>query len=160
VAGIDPGEFGRGAAAREEARIDHERAVLNEMLASGWSRATATEARRLQDAIGDAVARWMSRCGAAPCDETALGLVGEARGAAVADWFAQAQGLDDRTRRLLRECAASAAAMAMIDGFMLGQEAVRPDPRPSSASRLASAPVFSHNGSSSSTAREPVSTAR
>ena len=121
MAWIDPGEFQRGAAAREEARVDRERVVLDEILASGWSRATATEARRLQDAIGDAVARSLVRVAPAGCDETALGLVGEARGIAVADWWANHQGLDDRTRRLLRDVAASAAAMAMLDGFTLGQ---------------------------------------
>lgn len=142
MAGIDPGEFGRGAAAREEARIDRERVVLDELLAAGWNRATAAEARRLQVAIGDAVAKWMSRTAPTPYDETALSLVGEARGVAVADWWAQLQDVDDRTRRLLRECAASAAAMALIDGFALGRESAREE----QAGSIVPAPTASSNG--------------
>jgi hypothetical protein len=156
VAWIDPGEFQRGAAAREEARVDRERVVLDEILASGWSRATATEARRLQEAIGDAVARSLTRVAPAECDETALGLVGEARGIAVADWWANHQGLDDRTRRLLRDVAASAAAMAMLDGFTLGQAYAREEAPRVAAPVSVPAPRFTHTNGS----RPALATAR
>jgi hypothetical protein len=155
VAWIDPGEFQRGAAAREEARIDHERAVLDELLASGWSRTTAAEARRLQDAIGAVVARSLAHVGAPSCDETALGLVGEARGIAVADWWARTHGLDDRTRQLLRDVAAAAAAMAMLDGFLLGQDSAKPQPR-----RAPPAPPVSTNGHQVNGASRVLATAR
>jgi hypothetical protein len=156
VGWIDPGEFQRGAAAREEARVDRERVVLDEILASGWSRTTATEARRLQDAVGDAVARSLTRVSPPACDETALGLVGEARGIAVADWWANHQGLDDRTRRLLRDVAASAAAMAMLDGFTLGQECAKEDTPRAAVPAPVLAPTFTRTNG----ARPALATAR
>lgn len=120
MAWIDPGEFMRGAAAREEARTDHEGTVLDGVLSAGWGRATADEVRRLHARITDGVTRRVAHRAPAACDETALGLVGEARGAALAEWWAQAHGLDERTARLLRECAAAAAALAIVDGYTLG----------------------------------------
>jgi hypothetical protein len=120
---IDPGEFGRGAAAREDTRSDHARAVLEELLAAGWSAETAAEARRLHDATGAAVARWLDRCRMSDCNDTALGLVGEARGRALADWWATIRDLDDHTRRLVVECAGVAAAMALHEGYLLGRAA-------------------------------------
>jgi hypothetical protein len=143
---IDPGEFVRGAAAREDARADRERAVLDQLLSVGWNRRTAAEARRLHQASREAVANWMTRCSAGQCDETALGLVGEARGAAFADWWAEAHGLDDQTRRLLRECASAVAAMAMTDGYLLGCEDMQAESRTHAlpAPARTSAPVALH----------------
>jgi len=134
--GIDPGEFGRAAAAREDERHDHERMVLDELLAAGWSATTAAEARRLQSALADAVHRAMQRSPSLPYSETALNLVGEARGAALADWWAQAHGLDDRTLAIVRECAKAAAAMAMVDAVLLAATPPAPDPLPA-APRIA-----------------------
>ncbi len=122
---IDAGEFGRGGAAREEARADREQGVLNELLAAGWSRATAADARALHQTVAQAVTRWMAGDGAGTCNEAALGLVGEARGQALAGWWAAARELDDETRRLLVECAGAAAAMAMLDGYLLGRHECR-----------------------------------
>ena len=122
---IDPGEFRSGAAAREDARTDRERAVLEQILTSGWNRATAAEARRLHEAVRQVVEKWMGRCASAPCDETALGLVGEASGKALAAWWPQAQELDERTRRIVAELAGTAAAMAMVDGYLLGAASAR-----------------------------------
>jgi hypothetical protein len=119
MAGIDPGEFARGAAAREELRADLERQALDEILAAGWGEQTAEEARRLHDEMTAVVAQAMGRRGS-PCNETALGLVGEARGRAFAAWWAGAHELDERTRAVLMECAAAVAAMTLIDGFHLG----------------------------------------
>jgi hypothetical protein len=122
MAGIDPGEFGRGAAAREDARADRERAVLDAMLSAGWNRTTVMEARRLHEDMASAVARSQGRVNGMLCNETALGLVGEARGAALADWWAESRGLDDQMRQMLRDCAAAAAALAMVDGFLLASQ--------------------------------------
>ena len=121
--GIESGEFVRGAAAREDARGDHERRALDELLATGWSESTVTEALRLHTALGEAVGQAQQRSGPRLGSETALNLVGEARGAALADWWALAHGLDDNTRLLLRQCAAATAAMAMVDGYLLGAAA-------------------------------------
>lgn len=125
---IDPGEFGRGAAAREDARADRERAVLDQLLGAGWNRGNAAEARRLHDAMRDAVGRWLNGRAPSPCNDTAIGLVGEARGAAMAEWWADAKGLDDDARRLLIDCAGAAAAMAMLDGYLLGRASVETQP--------------------------------
>jgi hypothetical protein len=118
---VDPGEFLRGAAAREEDRAERERAALEELLTAGWNKATVAEARRLHDAIGEAVAQALLRTCAPDCNETALELVGEAHGRALAEWWAKVRRLDDDTRRLLTECAGIAAAMAMADGYLLGR---------------------------------------
>lgn len=123
--GIDPGEFRRDGVAREQARADRERATLDRLLGAGWSRDTAAEARRLHEAAGEAVAKWVSGCVSGPCNEAALSLVGEARGEAVAEWWARMRDLDETTRRLLAECAGAAASMAMLDGFLLGRETAR-----------------------------------
>lgn len=100
--------------------------MLGQLLAAGWSGETAREARRIQEAIADAVDRSRARGGALPFSETALNLVGEARGAALANWWAQQRGLDERATALVREVAMAAAAMAMVDGVVLG---ANPDPK-------------------------------
>lgn len=92
------------------------------MLSAGWNRTTVMEARRLHEAMASAVARSHGRVIGATCNETALGLVGEARGAALADWWAESRGLDENTRRMLRDCAAAAASLAMVDGFLLASQ--------------------------------------
>lgn len=139
---VDPGEFGRGAAARDEARAEREHAVLEELLAAGWNDQTAADARRLHEAVRDVVAQWQLRSSPSHCNETALGLVGEARGRALAEWWAQARGLDEHARALLTECAGVVAAMAITDGYLLGrpngQVELRPSPR---ASLRGSAPA-------------------
>ncbi len=119
MAGIEPGEFARGAAAREEMRADVERQALDELLAAGWGERTAAEARRLHDEMAAAVAWALGRRDSA-CNETALGLVGEARGRAFAAWWAAAHGLDERLHAALMDCAAAVAALTLIDGFHLG----------------------------------------
>jgi len=119
MAGIDPGEFARGAAAREELRADLERQALEQLLAAGWGEQTAAEARRLHEEITAVIAQALARRTSA-CNETVLGLVGEARGRAFAAWWAAAHELDDHVRAMLMDCAAAAAAMALIDGFHLG----------------------------------------
>ncbi|MER3419945.1 MAG: hypothetical protein C4290_05205 [Chloroflexota bacterium] len=119
MAGLDPGEFARGTAAREELRTDLERQALEELLAAGWGEGTAAEARRLHDEMAAAVAWALGRRGSA-CNETALGLVGEARGRAFAAWWAAAHGVDERLRAALMDCAAAVAALTLIDGFHLG----------------------------------------
>jgi hypothetical protein len=134
MAGLDPGEFGRGAAAREDARRDREWEMLESLLGAGWSAGTVAEARRLHAALSEA----LGRVSGVPCNETALGLVGEARGVAMADWWAAAHGLDDRTHRLLRECASAVAAMALCDGFVLGRDALVEAPRATPAVRSSS----------------------
>lgn len=135
---VDPGEFLRGSAAREEDRADRESVVLEELLTAGWNRTTVADARRLHEAAGDAVAHSLMRCGS-PCNETALELVGEAHGRALAEWWAKSRHLDDATRRLLVECAGAAAAMAMADGYLLGRE--QQDETPASRAMLARRPA-------------------
>ncbi len=116
---IDPGEFGRARAAHEDDRAERERAVLDERLAAGWTPAIAVEAHRLQDTLTDAVARSGGR-GGAVCNETAIGLVGEAHGATFAGWWAESRGLDDRTAALVREAVVAACSMTMLEGYLLG----------------------------------------
>lgn len=120
MAGVDPGEFGRGAAEREAARADRERAVLGELLTAGWSRSTRDEALGLHHALCAAVRTWFDQ-GGAGTNVTALELVGQARGHSFADWWAHAHNLDDHTRRLVIECASAVAAMTLLDGFALGR---------------------------------------
>ena len=119
---VEPGEFAWGGAVREENRTASERSMLDEILAVGWSEPVAREARRLHDRMTEAVQRAMGPFPNVSYDETALGLVGEARGAHVADWWSRARGLDDDTRALIRQCAQAAAAMALVDGYLLGAE--------------------------------------
>lgn len=116
---IEPGEFGRARAAHEDARADQELAVLEERLAAGWMPEIAAEAHRLQATLSAAIARSGGRDGAL-CNETAVGLVGEAHGASFADWWAEARGLDDRTAALVREAVIAAASMTMLEGYVLG----------------------------------------
>lgn len=132
--GIDPGEFGRAAAAREEGRREREDDVLGHMLAAGWSGATAEEARRIQEIMAHAIEGAHSRGASLPFNEAALNLVGEARGAALAEWWTVQRGLDERTAALVREVAMAAASMAMIDGVVLGA-----NPQPAKALRDAPA---------------------
>lgn len=127
MAGIEPGEFARGAAAREELRADLERQALEQLLAAGWGEQTAAEARRLHEEITAVIAQAQGRRTSA-CNETVLGLVGEARGRAFAAWWAATHELDDQVRAMLMDCAAAAAAMALIDGFHLGRDRVSGEP--------------------------------
>ncbi len=116
---IEPGEFGRARAAHEDDRAERERMMLEERLAAGWAPAIAVEAHRLQDTLADAVARTGGR-GGAVCNETAIGLVGEAHGATFAGWWAESRGLDDRTAALVREAVVAACSMTMLEGYLLG----------------------------------------
>lgn len=138
MAGIDPGEFARGTAAREELRADLERQALEELLAAGWGEGTAAEARRLHEEMTAAVAWALGRRGSS-CNETALGLVGEARGRAFAAWWAAAHSVDEHVRAMLMDCAAAVAALTLIDGFHLGLAHASGEPVTTAALRPAPA---------------------
>ncbi len=126
---IEPGEFGRARAAHEDERADRELAVLEERLAAGWAPEIAAEAHRLQETLSAAIARTGGRDGAV-CNETAVGLVGEAHGASFADWWAEARGLDGHTAAVVREAVIAVASMTMLEGYLLGVRCASEDSLP------------------------------
>ncbi len=155
---IEPGEFAWGAAMREDWRDDRERNELERRLAAGWRPDTAAAARDLHERIAQALARPARRPGAAPCNETAMGLVGESHGAALAEWWARARGLDDDTVALLRECAAAAASMAMVEGYHYGRVCADAGDRPAAPPVPAvSAPIVTAAPVDGAVSRELVS---
>ena len=117
----DTGGMMRGATGREHARADADAARLETLLASGWSAATADQARRLHDELAHNVDGFAFGLHGSVSEQAALELVGEARGASLAAWWAEARMLhDDQVEALLLQCAATVGAAAMADGFRLG----------------------------------------